>query len=133
MWKVARSTTSFYDSHNRRNDELVGTPSWSQVNALIGSLDGKTRTEMGIEGVDGQSMTIGGGPDLFVVSVLGNNYGPYELLGDDLSDEIAWIMVGGVNTEMPRRYLVKRQQVVQAANTFFLTGRIDPKLSWHLN
>ncbi|MCZ2341086.1 MAG: hypothetical protein LC104_04725 [Bacteroidales bacterium] len=133
MWKIARSSTSYYDSRNRRIDEPVDTPSWSQVADLIGSLDGKTRTEMDIEGVDDQSMTIGGGPDLFIVTVLGSDYGPYELLGDDLSDEMAWIVVGGVNTEMPRRFLVSRQQVAQAANTFFLTGQLDPNLSWHLD
>jgi len=77
-------------------------------------------------------MTIGGGPDRFYVSTIGDDMGPYDLQGPELSDEPARIILGGVASDLPRRFHSTRGQALQAAEYFYRHGDIDPSLNWQL-
>jgi hypothetical protein len=140
MWKTTFTSISGYEPKKepggiegmRRVEERVDYPTWDQVRAFIERLDGKHCTEMSLEGLNQYVMVVGGGPDRFNVSTIGNDMGPYDLLGPELSDETAKIILGGVATDLPRRFISTREQALQAAEYFFHQGQIDPKLNWHL-
>ena len=116
----------------RRVDEPIVNPTWPQVQAFVERLDGKAYTDMAIEGPNRYVMAIGGGPDLFCVSAIGNDMGPYDLLGPEKTDETGKIILGGILTDMPRKYFATKEQALQAAKYFFCHGGVDPALEWQL-
>jgi hypothetical protein len=115
-----------------RVDSSIRNPTWDQVGALIHQLDGVLCSEVSIEGPNRYGMTIGGGPARFYVSTIGEDMGPYDLLGPDPSDETERIVLGSQLTELPRRFLSTKNQALRAAEYFFYHGRVDPALNWHL-
>ena len=132
MWAVMQASISTYDRQNRRVDESVKDPTWDQCRAFVERLDGKRRTEMSIEGPNRYVITIGVGPDRFYVSTIGEDMGPDDLLGPDPSEEPTIVILGGVETSLPRRFLATLQQALQAGEYFFHHGKPDPTLNWQL-
>jgi hypothetical protein len=132
MWTIIRTSVSTYDDHNRRIDESIEYPTWNQIQSFVMRLDGSLHTEMNIEGLNRYGMAIGGGLDRLTVTVIGEDMGPYVLLGPDSSDETAKIVFGGVLSDLPRRLIVPRKQVLQAAEYFYRNGKTDPNLNWQL-
>ena len=141
MWKVLELSISGYETKLDENgiegsrcvSETIKNPSWGQVRSFVEQLDGDRRDIVDFGGAKGYGLTIGGGPDRFVISVIGDDMGPYSLLGPDLSDEETTIQYGGVTTtDMERKFIVTREQTFQAAEYFYLHGQIDPTLKWHL-
>jgi hypothetical protein len=140
MWKVTSVSLSRYEAKvdprgiagYRRVEESMETPSWAAVQQYIERLDGQQCTEMSLDGPHEYHMTIGGGPDRFFVSVIGNDLGPYTLLGPDPSDQPQKMILGGIETDVPRRFHATREQTLQAAEYFFYHGQIDPNLNWQL-
>ena len=116
----------------RRINEKVDQPTWDQVLDYISRLEGHRCTEMGIEGPNGYGMTVGGGPDRFCVSTIGDDMGPYDLLGPNQGDKETTIIIGGAKTFLPVRFISTREQALQAAEYFFHHGQIDPNLNWQL-
>jgi hypothetical protein len=114
-----------------RVDEAITNPTWANVQALIANADG-TSQEVSIDGPNGYGMTIGGGPNHYYVSAIGNDMGPYDLLGPDPSEEQGEIIIGGSVTYMPRRFFASREQALQAATFFFEHGSVDPSMNWQL-
>lgn len=141
MWNVISSSASIYKAKLDpegiggycRMDESISNPTWDQVKVLFEGVDGYCCTEMDMEGPKRYYMTIGGGPDRFAVTVIGDDMGPCELLGPDSSDETSSIMLGGVKSDLPRRFIALRDQVIQAAQYFYHHGKLDPALNWHLD
>jgi hypothetical protein len=132
VWAIMQASISTYDRQNRRVDEVVKNPTWDQCRAFIDRLDGSQRTATSIEGPNGYVITIGVGPDRFYVSTIGEDMGPYDLLGPDPSEEPATVILGGVETNLPRRLLTTRAQALQAGEYFYHHGKPDPELNWQL-
>lgn len=133
MWKIIKGSISRYDTQNCRVDSNIIDPNWKQIESLIDKLDGDIHSEMDMEGSNARVMTIGGGAEFYVLTVIGEDFGPYELLGPDKIDEINVIIVGGVETHIPRRFLATKTQILRAAEFFYHQGELTPDLDWYLD
>lgn len=140
MWKIDSCSLSRYVTKQdpsgiqgrQRIDEGTDDPTWDTVEAYFAMLDGHACSEMSLDGPKGRGMTLGGGPDRYCVSTIGDDFGPYDLQGPDLSDEPALIILGGVQSFLPRRFHSTRDHAIQAARYFYDHGDVDPRLDWHL-
>ena len=140
MWKAESVVASSYrpkPEHvgiegNCRVDESIPAHSWSQVAAFFEATPNAPYIEVSIQGPNRCAMTVGGEPNRYYVSVIGDRMGPFDLLGPDPSDETAKILLGGVISDLPRRFIATRQLALKAAHYFFAHGELDPELKWHL-
>jgi hypothetical protein len=112
-------------------DETVANPDWATVDGFFDRL-----TElytMTLIGPNQSVMTVVGGADQFYVSVIGDHMGPYDLIGPDSSNTgLTNMVLGGVKSEIPLRFLTTREQAHQAMEYFCRHNSIDPTLNWQL-
>ena len=132
MWKVGVAFISCYDNENRPTCTTLENPTWDQVNALIELIGCDRLVTLRIDGPKEYTMMVEGCRDQYYVTTIGKDMGPYDLLGPNPSEKTINILLGGVLTDFPRRFLARREQAIQAAEYFFHNGKIDPTLSWHL-
>lgn len=130
MWKLHSASSSVYDEQNRRVDKVLETPELDAVVKLLDDLDGARCSEACLTGPNGFVMVVGGGPELFNISVIGNDFGPYELLGPEDLEETVSIVIGGQQVDFPRRFLSQKDAIVAAASYFHQHGKLDPALQW---
>jgi hypothetical protein len=86
-----------------------------------------------IEAADGSLLVVGGGQGRFHVQVtLLPTSEPCNLLLSDppRGAETEELIVGGVSTPLPARLIVDEEKALQAARTFYETGRAAPDLAW---
>lgn len=130
MWQILNATLEQYDDNIHRVLTNVDNPTWDDVRKMVEKLNDKRSSDLGIGGPRGLSMDISGEPDRFLVSVIGDEFGPFTLLGPDQTDEEVIVIAYGVETAFPRRFIVTRGQVMTAAHSFVLNGTLSPDLSW---
>lgn len=108
-----------------------------EITPLLERLDGKTRSELILDGPDGTSMTIGGGDRRrYVVSIAVNRDEIFfELLRSDADEGDASgaavrLVTGGAPGIFDARCVVDFPTAARAARAFAATGKPDPALRW---
>jgi hypothetical protein len=135
-WCIIRVEVTTYDRRNRAIRSADSCPTWEQVQAIIQSLDARRRSDMVVEAANGSLLVIGGGQGRFHVQLTyPRGSEPYNLLLTDpsRSRDTEELIVGGVSTPLPARWVVEEARMLQAARRFFQDGTADPQLAWETN
>lgn len=116
---------------NRNEGVFIGNPDWSQIEAAIRELDGKSKTLVTL-GVDDETyMTIGGGESgKYIVSVTFDNINFHNLVELSKPDGTEKLVVGGQEGIYPAKMCVDLLRCLLAARTFAESGKLDELLCW---
>jgi hypothetical protein len=116
---------------NTNEGEFIENPDWSQIEAAIRELDGKSKTLVTL-GVDDETyMTIGGGESgKYVVSVTFDNINFHNLVDLSKPDGTEKLVVGGQEGIYPAKMCVDLLRCLLAARTFAESEKLDSLLSW---
>jgi len=110
------------DYAGKRNEKVqVDSPSLFQVQQAVASLNGGNRSSMCVMGIDESVLCIGGGPDLYHVSVTFADR--VMVLTDNQRDqsEISFI-IGAITTRLPAHLIVERKLALDAVEYYFSNG-----------
>ena len=123
------SIEQWVDSTNE--SQFIENPDWSQIEAAIRELNGKSKTLVTL-GVDDETyMTIGGGEaGKYVVSVTFDNINFHNLVDLSKSDGTEKLVVGGQEGIYPAKMCVDLLRCLLAARTFAESGKLDELLCW---
>ena len=116
---------------NRNESDFIENPDWSQIEAAIHELDGKSKTLVTL-GVDEETyMTVGGGESgKYVVSVTFDNISFHNLVDLSKPDATEKLVVGGQEGIYPAKMCVDLLRCLLAARTFAESGELDRLLVW---
>lgn len=116
---------------NRNESEFIENPNWSQIEAAIRKLDGKSKTLVTL-GVDDETyMTIGGGEaGKYVISVTFDNLSFHNLVDLTKPDGTEKLVIGGQEGIYPAKMCVDLLRCLLAARTFAESGKLDSLLVW---
>jgi hypothetical protein len=95
--------------------ELVTDPEWERVGEAIKEMNGKEHTIICLEGESKLHMTIGGGPDAFVIYASGDQETFFTAVDAGKSGGSLEITVGQQTNEYPAELLVGKDVVLKAA------------------
>ena len=116
---------------NRNEGDLIQNPDWSQIEAAIRKLDGKSKTLVTLGANDEIYMTVGGGKSgNYVVSVTFDNINFHNLIDLSKPDETEKLVVGGQEGIYPSKMCVNLLPCLVAARTFAESGKLDTLLAW---
>jgi len=116
---------------NRNEGEFIENPDWSQIEAAIRELDGKSQTLVTLGADEETYMTIGGGESgKYVVSVTFDNISFHSLVDLSKPDETEKLAVGGQEGIYPSKICVDLLPCLVAARTFAESGKLDTLLAW---
>ena len=116
---------------NRNESELIENPSWSQIEAAMRELDGKSKTLVTLGADDETYMSIGGGEGgKYIVTVTFDNLNFHVLIEPSKPDETEKLVVGGQEGVYPAKMCVDLLRCLLAARTFTETGKLEPLLAW---
>jgi hypothetical protein len=112
--------------------ESIPNPDWEQVEALIRSLDGHSRTDLFIGDVDSLSYidVSGGHNGRYVVVVQQGERGYYTLIKPSKGRREIEISTGGMGRFCPREECQTLKTTLLAARTYFETGKRDSRFAW---
>lgn len=129
---IASTTVYYYDSRNRKIPIAIPDQDWDLDITPLDLLDGVVKTEMSLDFSSQFNMLIGGGGGYYIVTVIGDNFGPYQLLGPHRNGNTMCVRFGGVDSDMPSKYVVMREHALQAARYFRSSMALMPDLEWEL-
>lgn len=116
---------------NKNESEFIENPNWSQIEAAIRELDGKSSTLVTLGADEDTYMTIGGGESRkYVVSVTFDNISFHNLVDLSKPDATEKLVVGGQEGIYQARMCVDLLSCLLAARTFAESGKLDSLLSW---
>lgn len=113
------------------DEEVIGEPSWQQVEDAIRSLDGSDRTGVTF-GADGEvpHMAVGGGTDeKYVAYVAHDNEVFHQLAGQSGSGKVTMVVCGQC-ADYDATECAALPAVLKAAKWFYETGDLEPSLRW---
>lgn len=110
--------------------ELVTDPEWERVGEAIKEMNGKEHTVICLQGESKIHMTIGGGPDVFVVYASDDDETFYTAFDPGNSGGSADLTVGQQANKYPLELLVGKDVVLKAAKLFAEKGELDPNVNW---
>lgn len=116
---------------NKNESDFIENPNWSQIEAAIRELDGKSKTLVTLGADEDTYMTIGGGEsEKFVVSVTFDNISFHNLVDLSKQNGTEKLIVGGQEGIYPAKMCVDLLSCLLSARTFAESGKLDSLLSW---
>ncbi|MEP0809635.1 Imm1 family immunity protein [Coleofasciculus sp. FACHB-SPT9] len=117
--------------NNKLKSELIKDANWSQIEAAIRELDGKSKTLVTLGADDETYMSIGGGEaGKYIVTVTFDTLNFHVLIEPSKPDETEKLVVGGQEGIYPAKMCVDLLRCLLAARTFTETGKLEPLLAW---
>jgi hypothetical protein len=110
--------------------ELVTDPEWERVGKAIKELNGKEHSIICLEGEGKMHMTIGGGPERFVVYATGDHETFFTAIDPGKSGGSVEVAVGQQVGQYPPELLVSQDVVLKAAKLFVEKGKLEPGVHW---
>ena len=110
--------------------ELITDPEWERVGEAIKEMNGKEHTIICLEGDGRLQMTIGGGPDVFVVYATADQETFFSAVDPQKSGDNVEITVGQQTNKYPTELLVGKDVVLKVAKLFAETGKLEPNVLW---
>jgi hypothetical protein len=102
-----------------------------QIEAAVRSLDGADHTLVVVELQSGQTITVGGGPDKFVVEVAESRTKRWCVIDPRRPEGRVELVMGGELIDPPARLCVGRDAVLDAVRTFVSeNGARSARLVW---
>jgi hypothetical protein len=103
---------------------------FSDVEAALRALDGSTATLVVIAAASGQTLTVGGGPALFVAEVAVSDTERWCIIDPGRPKGIVYLTVGGQLGDFPALLCVGIAPVMRAARAFVLDGQRATSVDW---
>lgn len=101
------------------------------IETAVQGLDGAQHTLMVAELPSGATITVGGGPDRFVVEVAAHDNERWTVLDPRSPDGTVALIVDGERVDAPARVCVDRDAAWEAVRTFVSeNGARSPRLQW---
>ena len=110
--------------------ELITDPEWERVGEAIKEMNGKEHTIICLQGEGKIHMTIGGGPDAFVVYATGDHETFFTAVDPGKGAGSVEITVGQQANRYPADFLVGKDVVLSAAKLFAETDKLEPNVHW---
>lgn len=110
--------------------DLVADPEWERVLEAIREMNGKEHTLICLEGERNSHLTLGGGPNVFVVYATGDEETFFTAIDPAKAGGSLEITVGQQTAKYPAELLVGKEVVLKAAKLFAETGKLDPGVVW---
>ena len=110
--------------------DLVADPEWERVLEAIREMNGKEHTLICLEGERKKHLTIGGGPDIFVVYATGDEEPFFTAIDPAKAGGSVDMNVGQQTAQYPADLLVGKEVVLKAAKLFAETGKLDQTVLW---
>lgn len=115
---------------NKNEGDFIENPSWSQIETAIRELDSKTKTLVTLGINEDSYMSIGGGANIYIVTVTFDNFNFYVLIDSSKSEQKETLVVGGQKVNYPANQCVDLLHCLLAARTFTEAGELDTLLTW---
>jgi Immunity protein Imm1 len=121
---------------NRMESKRHSFSGLEQIEHALDRLDGKSRSELVLEGQDDTVMIIGGGKDKMFVATIAvrGDEALFDLLRPESKtppgDESIELVTGGQLGVFDAVQVVDRTTIAQAARAFAQSGQPDPGLRW---
>ena len=112
------------DRNNR-----VANPTWERIESAIRGLDGD---DLFLKGTDDSSMIVGGQNGRYFAQITLNGSDFHTLLGKTKSKKQVPLVVGNQEINLESYKISNLDDVLKAANTFALDGKVDEGLRWKL-
>ncbi len=101
------------------------------IEAAVRSLDGAAQTLLVVELPSGATITVGGGPDEFVVEIAANERARWTVVDPRRPEGRVELVMGGERVDPPARLCVDREAAVEAVRTFVSgNGARSARLQW---
>jgi hypothetical protein len=105
--------------------------SLQDIETAVRSLDGADHTLLVVELPSGATITVGGGPDRFVVEIAGDEHERWTVLDPRRPEGTVELVVGGERVDPPARLCVDRETALEAVHTFVSEhGARSARLPW---
>ena len=115
----------------RNEGKSIEKPIWSQIEAAIRELDGRSKTLVTLGADDETYMIVGGGEsEKYVVFTTFDNISFHNLVDLSKPDATEKLVVGGQEGIYPAKLCVDLLPCLLAARTFTESGKLDTLLSW---
>jgi Immunity protein Imm1 len=115
---------------NKNSGDFIENPNWSQIETAIRELDGESKTLVTL-GVDEDTyMSIGGGGNIYIVTVTFDNLNFHILIDSSKSERTEELVVGGQKGNYSANKCVDLLRCLLAARTFVESGKLDALLTW---
>ncbi|MBI2219552.1 MAG: hypothetical protein HYU51_19945 [Candidatus Rokubacteria bacterium] len=102
-----------------------------EIEMAVRSLDGADHTLLVVELPSGATITVGGGPNRFVVEVAENANDRWTVLDPRRPEGRVELVVGGERVDPPARLCVDGEAALEAVHTFVSeNGARSPRLQW---
>lgn len=113
-------------------ERVILAPELQQVADAVAALDGARQTLVTLlRGAGDEHMSIGGGPERFVVYLTEDNLNFHNLVAADESEhETIALVAGGQLGDYPARQCVRAEHALRAAATYAELGELDAALDW---
>jgi hypothetical protein len=107
-------------------------PSLNIIMEGLDKLDGDNQTELSLEHDDGNLLSCGGGPELFLVNfLLPQDQGEWILVEDSNLDGTVELAIGRSPASYPRSRLVSQNPAKRAFAYFYEKRDRDPEMHWY--
>lgn len=116
---------------NKNTPNEIENPKIEKIESEIKMLDGKTKTLLSLKVNENSSMYIGGGPNLYFVTIYHNDKN-YNLLNISEDKSIIKLKVGGQITEYEKEECVDIEYAIKAARYYSIHGDIDKSCKWEI-
>jgi hypothetical protein len=110
--------------------DLVADPEWERVLEAIREMNGKEHTLICLEGEGKTHLTLGGGPDVFVIYATGDEETFFTAIDPGKARDNVEITVGQQTARYPVDLLVGKEVALKAAKLFAETGKLEPGVVW---
>lgn len=115
------SVDNYHRNVNQSTD--IANPQWDRIERAIHSLDNGNRSSMAVVNMEDEVLAIGGGHPNYHVSLTSGRQSFVLTNGDKDNAEVT-LIIGGVETPLPRNFLVDLPAALKGAHSFF-TGALD--------
>jgi hypothetical protein len=115
---------------NRNERVSKERPELSDILAGVEELNGGNVSSMAIVASDGSVLAIGGGPKQFHMGLTRKDQTFALLSPQPVEDSETILIIGGVTTTLPSKYVVPKEYLVKELSHFYYTGLQPLPSSW---
>jgi Immunity protein Imm1 len=110
--------------------DLITSPEWKRVLEAILEMNRKEHTLICLESETKKHLTIGGGPDAFVVYASGDEEAFFTAIDPGKAGDSVEMTVGQQTAKYPADLLVGKDVLLKAAKLFAETGKLAQTVLW---
>ncbi|VTR98032.1 hypothetical protein [Tuwongella immobilis] len=130
MSKLQAVSISSMQPNGLKREESLKIRTLEDLHEQFDLLDGGPTTRLTLVAQDERILTIEGHRNRYYVSAFGPRFGPFDLSTLSKDDEMDIIVLQGIETHLPSRFIVDVVKAKLAIDYFYNHGDIHPDLFW---